>query len=65
MFEYIDKNYELLIDDIEKGTISESISLPEDCRESLQKKIKPMPERAAVLREIFKDGPNLQYIPLI
>lgn len=65
MLEYIDKNYEMMIDDIEKGTISESISLPADCRESLLKKIKPMPERAAELREIFKNGPNLQYLPLI
>ena len=65
MLEYIDKEYEMLIDDIEKGTISDSVSLPADCRESLLKKIKPMPERAAELREIFKDGPNLQYLPLI
>ena len=65
MLEYIDKNYELLIDDIEKGTISGSISMPEDCRESLLAKIKPMPERAAELRDIFKNGPNLQYIPKI
>ena len=56
MLEYIDKTYEVLIDDIEKGTISDSIALPEDCRESLLKKIKPMPERAAELREIFKNG---------
>ena len=65
MLEYIDKEYAMLIDDIEKGTISETVSLPADCRESLLKKIKPMPERAAELREIFKDGPNLQYLPLI
>ena len=65
MLEYIDNEYEMLIDDIEKGTISESVSLPDDCRESLLKKIKPMPERAAELREIFKNGPELQYLPLI
>ncbi len=65
MLEYIDKTYEVLIDDIEKGTISDSISLPEDCRESLLKKIRPMPERAAELREIFKNGPDLPYLPLI
>ena len=65
MLEYIDKEYETLIDDIEKGTISNSISMPDDCRESLLKKIRPLPERAAELREIFKNGPNLQYLPLI
>ncbi len=65
MLEYIDKEYEMLIDDIEKGTISEKVSMPADCRESLLKKIKPMPERAAELREVFKDGPSLQYLPKI
>lgn len=65
MLEYIDNEYEMLIDDIEKGTINESISLPDDCRESLLKKIKPMPERAAELREIFKDGSDIQYLPLV
>ena len=62
MFEYIDKHYALLINDIEKGTIDESIQLPDDCRESLSKKIKPMPERAAELREIFKNGTDFPYI---
>ena len=65
MLEYIDKEYEMLIDDIEKGTISEQVSMPADCRESLLKKIRPMPERAAELREIFKDGPAPQYLPRI
>ena len=51
MLEYIDKNYEMLIDDIEKGTILDSVSMPEDCRESLMKKIKPMPERWLPNRE--------------
>ena len=65
MLEYIDKNYELLIDDIEKGTINEEIKMPDECRETLLKKIKPMPERAAELKEIFKNGTNFQYLPVI
>ena len=65
MLEYIDKNYELIINDIETGTISSEIALPAEIRESLLKKIKPMPERAAELREIFKNGPNTQYVPKI
>ena len=65
MLEYIDKNYELLIDDIEKGTINEEIKMQDECRETLLKKIKPMPERAAELKEIFKNGTNFQYLPVI
>ena len=53
---YIEDNYELLIHDIETGTISEDIDMPDSVRESLMKKIEPMPERAAQLREAFKDG---------
>ena len=53
---YIEDNRELLIHDIETGTISEEIDMSESVRESLLKKIEPMPERAAQLREAFKDG---------
>lgn len=68
---YIGDNYEMFIDDIEKGIISDEVKLPKSIRESLLKKIKPMPERAAELREVFKNGPllfmpkvwpNLQFI---
>jgi hypothetical protein len=62
---YLYNNYEVLINDIEKGTIDSSISLPDDVRESLLEKIEPMPERAEELREIFKNGPDIQFMPLI
>lgn len=72
-FKYISDNYELLIDDIEKGTISTDIELSDSVRQSLLAKIDPMPERAAQLREIFRNGsegvkwvslvwPDLKYI---
>ncbi len=64
-FRYIDDNYEMLIDDIEKGTISEDVRMADGTRESLLKKIRPMPERAAELREIFKNGPRLCWVPLV
>ncbi len=50
---YIEDNIDILINDIEKGTISDEIELPDSVRESLLKKIEPMPERAAELREAF------------
>lgn len=59
---YIEDNYELLIHDIETGTISEDVNLPENVRESLLKKIEPMPERAAELREAFKDGTDTPWV---
>lgn len=53
---YIEDNFDLLIRDIETGTISDEIDMPDEVRESLLKKIEPMPERAKELREAFKDG---------
>ena len=54
--QYIADNYSMIIDDIEKGTINEDLDISQEVRESLLKKIEPMPERAAELREAFKDG---------
>ena len=59
---YIEDNLELLIRDIETGTISDDIEMPDSVRESLLKKIEPMPERAAELREAFKDGPGTPWV---
>jgi hypothetical protein len=53
---YIEKNWEILVDDIEKGEINEKINMPEDVRTKLLKKIKPMPERASELRSAFEEG---------
>ena len=58
---YIGENYTMLIHDIETGTIDTSIELPEEARASLAAKIVPMPERAAELREIFKNGSNFKF----
>ena len=59
---YIEDNIELLINDIEKGTISDEIELPDSVRESLLKKNEPMPERAAELREAFNDGADTPWL---
>jgi len=59
---YIAENYKMLIDDIEKGTISDSVDLPPEVRASLMKKIVPMPERAKELREIFKNGSDFRFV---
>ena len=62
---YIAENYEMLIHDIETGTIDERVDLPADVKASLLKKIQPMPERAAQLREIFKNGSNFRFVKKI
>lgn len=56
MFEYMEGNWELLCNDIEKGTIDPSIQCPQSLREQMMKKIKPDPERAAELRKEFEKG---------
>jgi len=65
LFHYIEINYKTLIDDIEKGTISDEIEIDRTLREKLLKKIKPMPQRAAELREIFKNGAQIPFVPLV
>lgn len=53
---YIETHVDVLIHDIETGTISEEIEMPDEVRKSLLAKIEPMPERAAELREAFRNG---------
>lgn len=62
---YIKGNWELLVNDIENGTIDESIKMSVGVRESLLGKIEPMPERAKELREIFKKGFDEPVVPKI
>ena len=62
---YIKGKWELLVKDIEKGTIDESVKMPIEVRESLLGKIEPMPERAEELRQIFKEGFDEPIVPKI
>ncbi|MCQ2462964.1 MAG: GH3 auxin-responsive promoter family protein [Clostridia bacterium] len=65
MFEYLENNWEMMCDDIEKGTINESIACPPDVRASLLKKIKPDPVRAEELRREFRKGFDTPIVPRI
>ncbi|GHU54494.1 plant auxin-responsive GH3 [Clostridia bacterium] len=56
MFTYLEDNWKLLADDIEKGVISDEIDLPQDMRDELAPLLAPDPERAAELRAIFEQG---------
>ncbi len=63
--QYIADNYKLLIDDIEHGTVSDEIEMPDDVRASLLQKITPNPTRAAELKEIFKNGSDFPFVKKI
>ena len=60
---YMEQNWELLVNDIEQGTIDPSIKMSEEVRSSLLKKIQPMPERAQELRRIFMQGFEEPIVP--
>lgn len=56
MFFYMEENWEMLCDDIEKGIINESIECPPEMRKKLEKRLKPNPKRAEELRREFRKG---------
>lgn len=62
---YIEDNWEMLVRDIEKGTIDPSVNLPEAVRHSLLQKFKPDEDRAAFLRREFEKGFQEPIIPRI
>ena len=62
---YIEKNWKLLVKDIEKGEIDKSIELPKDIRETISAEIAPMPKRAAELRAIFEKGFEEPFMPQV
>ena len=56
MFFYMEENWEMLCDDIEKGIINDKVVVPEHIREKYNKKLKPNPKRAEELRREFRKG---------
>lgn len=60
---YMEQNWELLVNDIEQGTIDPGIKMSQEVRTSLLKKIQPMPERAKELKEIFSQGFDEPIVP--
>lgn len=56
MFRYVEDNHEMLVRDIEQGTIDKSVNLPDEVRASLLTQIRPDPKRAEELRKAFAEG---------
>ena len=52
----MEKNWENLCNDIEKGQLKENLDIPEDERNRLSGLMKPNPKRAAFLRKEFAKG---------
>ncbi len=66
----VNDNIDLMIEDIEKGTISEQFPIERELREKLLRYLKPNPKRAAELRHLRNQGtilpkhywPNLAFL---
>ena len=54
------ENTELMINDIEHGTLTEDFEIPFDIRDELDAYMSPKPERAAELRQILADKGTLE-----
>ncbi|WP_083439536.1 GH3 auxin-responsive promoter family protein [Acetobacterium bakii] len=65
LMKYLEANWEMIVSDIENGTINEDIKIPDDVRKTLLAKIKPDPKRAAALRAAFQKGFDDPIIPRI
>ena len=63
MFEYLEDNWEMLVDDIEKGTLNSSVRCPQSLRKKYGHR-RPNPKRAKELREIFSQGFDKEPIAL-
>ena len=55
----LNENAEQMINDIEKGTISEDVDIPYEIRSELDAYVAPHPERAAELRQILAEKGHL------
>ena len=65
MFDYLEENWQLLCDDIEKGIIGENVKITPELRKEYEKMFKPNPKRAAALRKEFEKGFDTPIAPRI
>jgi len=64
MMNFIKSNWELIVNDIENGTIDESMCEPESMS-VMMSYVEPNPQRAQELRRIFEEGFDTPIIPRI
>ncbi len=63
MFVYIERNWQMLVEDIRTGTFNKDVKMDQETRDALLKKTRPDPKRAAELERIFKEGFDTPIIP--
>ena len=56
MFDYLEANWEMMCNDIEKGIIDPGVKCPPELRAKWEKKFKPNPKRAAEIRRECAKG---------
>ncbi|XP_071099603.1 uncharacterized protein [Haliotis cracherodii] len=56
MLTLVEKNWNRLVRDIRRGELDVDLDIAQDLRESLNMHLKPLPERADQLEEIFRSG---------
>lgn len=54
VFIYMERNIDMLVNDIRDGTVSDDVNLSDAARASVVGRIKPMPERAEEIRRAFE-----------
>lgn len=65
MFDYLEENWEMLCDDIEKGIINPKVKITPELYNEYARKFKPNPRRAAELRREFEKGFETPIAPRI
>ena len=63
MMVYIEKNWEMLVEDIRTGTFNKEIKIDDQTKAELMKVTRPEPERAAELEKEFRKGFDTPIIP--
>ena len=64
-FEYLEKNYKIIIEDIRTGRIHTDDVISEDMKKKLESRLHASPERADELERIFSEGFDEPVIPKI
>lgn len=65
LMHFMETNWEMLVKDIEAGTIDPSVEMPDDVRRELEAGLRPDPARAKLLRAEFEKGFDTPIIPRI
>jgi len=55
-FDYLRNHWQMLCDDIEKGTVNDEVFISDSLKAEIKQKMKPNPKRAAELRAEFEKG---------